>query len=178
MNFKIFIIAILICTIITPALASSRTVEGKASGDYYNEVWKTWNTYPIRVYVDPQGNFYVHTNVLWEIRCFIEKQRLSKTIESLEKAIEWCKKAKDNEIEITKPISETWDGKFKVTFYSDNKGKQTSTILHLQDFENELFKIELYLKPEQVQELITVLKAVPQTVEELKKQEQKAKMLE
>ena len=166
------------------SFGGTRSVEGKGEGKYYNDVWKSWSTQPITVYVDSDGNFYLAAGgSLINARGYMTAVQLSPLIESLKKGQDWAKKAKDSQLEVTKEIADFMKPSghdmtgVKLTFFAANKGQQTDVIMFVKDFDNMFSKIELYLAPEQVSKLIDILSKVPATYKELKEQEAKAAAL-
>ncbi|MGJ8645097.1 MAG: hypothetical protein ACSHX9_16975 [Luteolibacter sp.] len=161
--------------------AQTRTVDITAEGRYYNEVWKSWSPYPIRVYVDKEANVYLSGgDKLIGASGYISKEKWKPLIDGLKKGQEWAKKAKEAELETTKEIAtfftpyDTHEQGVSLTFFTANKGEQTDVILKIQDFDNMFTKIELYLNPEQVAKLIKVLEKVPETLKELREGGNKA----
>ena len=164
--------------------AATRDVKGLVVGRYYNDVWQSWIEKPITVYIDDRGNVYIKGGEgLISARGFLYARERGKFIQLLKKGLKWAETAKKEKIEITKNLgsfmklgSVDWYG-IKLTFFSTNKGQQTDVILYIVDFDNVFNRITLYLNPEQVKGLITLLEKVPQTLKELKENEKKAKML-
>ena len=164
--------------------AQTRDVEGKAVGRYHNDVWELWSDQPVSVYVDDKSNVYVRggDSLLKAVGHF-PGARLKDVIGLLEKSIDWSKKAKENKLEITKPLGSFVTGTefqkqgIDLVFFSADKGNQTDVILTIQDFDNMLSKISLYLNPEQVAQLVALLKKVPEACRQLKAQKDKSDIL-
>lgn len=162
----------------------TRTVDGQVIGRYYNEVWKQWSDQPVNVYVDDQYGVYVRggESLLKAVGHFPGTQ-LNEVIELLEKSLDWSKKAKESKLEITKPLgsflraTEFSQQGIEFVFFSSNKGNYTDVILKIQDFGNMFSKIDIYLNPAQVSQLVVLLKKVPGTHTELKAQKAKAEIL-
>ena len=150
----IILLTFIICSV---SFAGTRTVEGKAEGKYYNDVWKRWSPQPISVYVDNNGDFYVAAGgSIINARGYMKSSQLKPLIDALKKGQEWAKKAKDSELEITKELANFMSPRehdetgVKLTFFASNKGAQTDIILFVKDFDNMFSKIDLYLDPAQV----------------------------
>jgi hypothetical protein len=175
------LIALMVCSL---CFAGTRTVEGTGEGKYYNNVWKSWSTQPISVYVDSQGNFYFSAGGrLLNARGYLKPDQLRPLIDALKKGQEWAKKAKEDQLEVTKelatfmnPTDHDQTG-VQLTFFAASKGTQTDIICLVKDFENMFSKVELYLDPTQVPAVIALLERVPATLKELKEQEAKAEAL-
>jgi hypothetical protein len=181
---KLMTILLLISTLGGTAMAQTRTVDGKAIGKYYNDVWKQWSKQPVVVYVDDAQNVYIRGGEsLLKAVGYVPGRRLKDVIALLEKSAEWSKKARENQMEITKPLGSFIIGTqyekqgIELVFFAANKGEQTDVILKIQDFDNMFSKIDLYLEPEQVSKLVALLKKVPATYRELKAQKAKSEIL-
>jgi len=179
---KLLILAAIL--IAAPTYGQTRTVDGNAQGKYFNDVWTSWSDYPIHVYVDLEANVYIRGGEsLLKATGHISGKQLKQMIALLKKSAVWAEKAKDNQIEITKPLgsflTETEYHKQGVDlkFFSADKGNQTDVILHIHDFDNMFTEIKLYLNEDQVQALLGLLQKVPETYRELKSQKDKSRML-
>lgn len=170
----------------SPASAGTRVVEGSTTGKHFIEVLNRWNTVPIGAYVDDDGNAYVRgtDGGIVKARGFLAKQDVAKVAALLRKSQEWVKTAKAQKLEVTKELGSFMRGSgydengVALTFFSANKGQQTDVILRLVDFENQFFKVDLYLDAAQVKGLIQLLDRVPATVAELRRQDAAAALLE
>jgi hypothetical protein len=165
----------------TAAFAQTRTVEGKATGRIYNEIKKGWVPVSVEMYVDDESNFYaVVVRPTAQARGMLPKDCLPVFIAALEKAKEWARKAKADEIEITKSLGDfaTPRGEIihdvKLNFFSAQKGKQADVILTVIDFDNRYKTAETYIAIEDIEPLILMLKKVPVTHEELLVQKKKS----
>jgi hypothetical protein len=182
MKKRIFtLIAIIACSL---CFGGTRTVEGKAEGKYYNEVWKRWSTEPISIYVDDKGNIYFEAgDRLLHARGYLKPEQLQPLTDALKKGQEWAKKAKETQLEVTKDLAtfmnptEHDQTGVQLTFFSAKKGMQTDVICLVKDFDNMFSKVELYLDPSQISSVIGILERVPATLKELKEQEAKADAL-
>ena len=163
------------------ATAETKTVDIKATGKYYNSVYKSWDTKNIRVYVDDEANLYINGGSTFVGGTgFITEDKYKALLAALRKSLEWAKKAKEAKLETTKEIASfitpyrSYKQGFSLVFFSTNSGKQTRVILEIKDFKNMIRSIKLYLEPDQVAQLITVLKKAPATLKALKESRKKA----
>ncbi len=166
------------------ALAQTRSVDGTATGMYYNDVSKQWSDKPVSIYVDDVEKVYIRGgDSLPKAVGYFPGARLKEVIGLLEKSLDWSKKARENKLETTKPLGSFVTGTghqrqgIELVFFAADKGNQTDVILKVQDFDNMFMNISLYLNPEQVSEFIALLKKVPETYRELKAQKAKSDIL-
>ena len=175
--------SIILILLFVSANAGTRSVSGQTTGLYHNAVMESWSTEPIAIYVDHAGNTYIQggESIIFA-RGFLYPNERIKVIELLEKALQWAKTARKEQVEVSKPLGSFMKGKsygehgVKLTFFSSNKGRQTDVILHMVDFDNMFNQITLYLNTMAVLELLDLLKKVPATLEELKVNEAKAEL--
>jgi len=165
--------------------AGTRTIEGEATGKYHNELLNRWKIVPIVVYVDDDENSYIMSTSGGFIkpRGVLSSSNTKKVLALLRKSQEWVKTAKAEKLEVTKELgtfmrnSGFQENGVALRFFAARAGEQTDVILSLVDFENQFFKMELYLDPGQVRSLIGVLDRVPETVAELRKHDAAAAKL-
>ena len=97
--------ALLCLTFTCTTSGQTRNVEGKATGRYYNSVWKNWTDQPVSVYVDDKANVYISAgDGILNSTGYIAGKLLPQVGALLQKTIDWSKKAKANQIETTKPL--------------------------------------------------------------------------
>jgi len=163
------------------ANGQTRTVDIQATGKYYNSVWQSFSPEKIRVYVDKDANLYISSgDALVGATGFVPSAKYKEVIAALKKAEEWAVKAKEAKLETTKeiasfivPYNHDEQG-FSFTFFAARGGEQTDLILKIKDFDNMFRSIELYIEPDQVKQLITVLEKAPATLKKLKEGGDKA----
>jgi len=173
-----YLMLVVIVAIPAAAFAGTRTVEGNATGKYYNDVWNRWSKVPMAVYVDDAGSAYIMgtDGGIMKARGFLAPSDTKKVAALLRKSQEWVKTARAKKLEVTKKLGTFMRGSdfqrngVALKFFAANEGKQTDVILSLVDFDNQFYKLDLYLDPGQVKQLIGLLDRVPATVAELKKQ--------
>jgi len=163
------------------ANAQTKTVDIQAKGKYFNSVWKSWSPENIRVYVDKEANVYISSgDALIGATGFISKDQYKPLIAALKKAQEWATKAKEAKLETTKEIASfltpynTHEQGISLTFFAARSGEQTDVILKVKDFDNMFKSIDVYVEPDQVTQLITVLEKVPATLKDLREGGNKA----
>jgi hypothetical protein len=144
-------------------------------------VWKTWSPKIIRVYVDKEENVYLTAGDKLIGACgFISKNQYKALISAFKKGQEWAAKAKKAKLETSKEIASFFseynehEQGFSLTFFSSKEGNQTDIILMIKDFDNMFKNIELYIEPDQVDQLINALEKVPATLKALKEGDEKA----
>jgi len=168
------------------AAASTRVVQGSATAKSYNEVWRKWDNVPLAVYVDDSSNAYIMgtDGGIIKARGFLSQSDTSKVLALLRKSQEWVATAQAKKLEVTKELgrfmrrSDFSENGVALQFFAANEGRQTDVILTLVDFDNQFYRLELYLDPSQVAALIGLLERVPETISELKKHEAAAASLE
>ena len=197
MKKVILITIILIFYTVNPANATIKYVKDQATGAYHNEVWNTYTEKPIKVYVDltyrPNVTKYYDEDDEYKIYIeggsgilsatgMINPSERQKMIDSLKKGLEWIQIAKKERVEITKEIhsfvrrrpdniigSEV-QGIWLLFSSEVSKGKVSAGMfLRIEDEDNPLKSIMLYLEEGQIKKLITLIEKVPDTVEEIKK---------
>lgn len=177
MRTWLFVAALLVAAGPESSLAGTRTVDGNATGRYHNDVLKRWTNVPIVVYVDDASNAYIMSSDggIVKARGLLSPTDTREALALLRKSQNWVKTAKAEGLEVTKELGTFMRGSryerngVGLQFFSANGGKQTDVILQLVDFENQFFKLDLYLNPDQVADLIRLMERVPETVAELKK---------
>src|SRR3972149_3288613 len=112
----------------------------------------------------------------------INPSERKKMIDSLKKGLEWIQIAKKERVEITKEINSfvrrrqdniigsEVQGIWLLFSSEVSKGKVSAGMfLRIEDEDNPLKSIMLYLEEGQIKKLITLIEKVPDTVEEIKK---------
>jgi len=112
----------------------------------------------------------------------INPSERQKMIDSLKKGLEWIQIAKKERVEITKEINSfvrrrpdniigsEVQGIWLLFSSEVSKGKVSAGMfLRIEDEDNPLKSIMLYLEEGQIKKLITLIEKVPDTVEEIKK---------
>jgi len=179
---KLSTLLILTIIVASSAFAQTRTVEGAAAeGRIHNEMLKRWIPTKVEVYVDLEGYAYVHVRErVMSPRGLIPPDMQPSLINALEKSKEWAKKAKEDQVEISKELgrfrteSKRHDTGVDLTFFSAQKGVQTDVIMLVLDFDNRFVKAEVYIATDKIDALIALLKKVPATQKELQDQKKKA----
>lgn len=114
------------------------------------------------------------------IRGFIAKDQYHSFLTALEKGVEWQKRAKEDELQMSRLIKSfiTARNSFSetgvyLTFSSSDKGKETLVVMQIIDFENPFSRDAAYLDPEQLAAFIANIKKLPAIYGLLKKDRQK-----
>lgn len=172
--FLLFLTVLVLLVTSLPANSNTRTVPGETYGYYYNEVWDDWFRQPISIYVDDDGDFYFKggEGLLTSVG-FVDGRYLDDIINLLYKSLDWSRQAQENNLEISKNLGEYFcdydysEQGIGLSFFSAQGGQQTDVILEIKDFINGFMSIKLYVEPDQVQDLIELLKRRPTTYREL-----------
>jgi hypothetical protein len=172
--FLLFFSVLLLLVTSSPVNANTRTVPGETYGYYYNEVWDDWFRQPISIYVDDDGYFYFEGGEgLLKSVGFVDGCYLDDIINLLHKSLDWCRQAQEKNLEISKDLGEFFcdydysEQGIGLSFFSANGGQQTDVILEIKDFINGFMSIKLYVEPDQIRDLIELLKRCPTTYREL-----------
>jgi len=164
----------------SPLIAQTKHVDVKVTGMYYNEVWKTTKPYPVTVYTDLEAKAYVRLDGPNVAAGFVTADDLDALIAALEKSLTWSTKAKEAGLEATKDLASfmtPYDGAeqgLSLTFAASDAGEISLVLLEVADFDNRFKRTTFALTPDQVGQLITALKALPDAFHALKKGTSKA----
>lgn len=153
-----------------------RDVDGRATGSYYNAVWKIWSNEPIWISVTSDHQVVIQGgDSLIESISTLGASDVSRFEDCLRKSQAWRDKAKDLQLETRKDLGQ-FTG-INLAFHSYNKGADADVIMNITDYRNQSKNIDLYLNPEQVSQLIALFEKIPETSKLLLENDKKANLL-
>lgn len=174
---KILSAIVLMFAMATPALAGNTAqTASTAEGKHYNDVFKNWQRQSFTIYCDDDGGLYVKAETgLGQARGYVAKRDVSRFIEAVKKAREWVDVAKANKADTTKLVgdfryaSDIDQAGVRLVFFSASAGAQTDLIMEVIDFDNEFYKTELYIEPDQIDKFLAMLAEYDGLVAQAKK---------
>lgn len=166
---------------VSTAMAQTKSVEGKAIGRFYNEIFSTWSDQSVTVHVDVNRNFYLSAgDGILKCTTFFRPHQLKEVHAELRKILTYCDKARLAQLETTRDVAvvknetKTSETGVRMTFHAANKGKQTDLVLLVIDFENDFNQIKLHIDRQQILQLIKMLERVPATLRVLLNEQNRA----